>query len=123
MDPRTQMVVDFMNANFHRKLSLDELARSVEISRSHLYRLFKTEFAMSPGQYLQSIRMQAACRLLATTLMSVKQVLLEVGYKDKSLFARHFKKAHSLTPSEYRAKHLDLTMVNDYLAWQDHNVI
>lgn len=71
MNPRAQMVADFMDANLHRKLSLDELARSVGISPSHLWRLFKTEAGMPPGQYLQKLRMQKASRLLTTTPMMV----------------------------------------------------
>ena len=49
--------------------------------------------------------MEEASRLLSTTLMSVKQILLEVGYTDKRLFLLHFKGAHGSTPSEYRSKH------------------
>jgi AraC-like DNA-binding protein len=117
---KIQVVVDFITANLHRKLSLDELARSAKISRYHLCHLFKAKAGMSPGQYIQKLRMQEASMLLATTLMSVKQIMIEIGYSDKSLFVRHFKKAQGLTPSEYRAKHLDLTLVKDYRPRQDH---
>src|SRR5437763_2450490 len=105
MNPKVQMIVNFINANLHRKLSLDEMARSIKISRSHLCRLFKTETGMSSGQYFQMLRMQKAAGLLTATWMSVKQIMGEVGYSNKGLFARHFKKAHGHTPSEYRAKH------------------
>lgn len=121
MDPKTEIVIDFMKANLHRKLSLDDLARSAILSGSHLWRLLKAETGMSPGQYLQKLRMEMACKLLTTTRMSVKQILLEVGYSDKGLFARHFKKAQGLTPSEYRAKCFDLIMTKDYLARQERN--
>jgi len=87
------------------------MARSVEISRSHIWRLFKAETDISPGQYLQLLRMQQAARLLATTQMSVKQIVGEVGYSDKALFARHFKKTHGITPSAYRARSADLNSV------------
>jgi transcriptional regulator GlxA family with amidase domain len=104
MNPKIQGVVEFMRANLHRKLLLGELAESANLSRPYLCRLFKTEIGVSPVQYLQTLRMKAAGRLLATTLMSIKQVMLTVGYTHKSLFVGHFKKAHGLTPSEYRAK-------------------
>lgn len=120
MDLKTKAVLDFMNTNLHRKLSLDELARSASISRSHLCRMFKAEAGMSPGQYIQKLRMQEGSMLLASTFMSVKQIMIEVGYSDKSLFVRHFKKAQGLTPSEYRAKYLDLDLVKDYMARQGH---
>jgi AraC-like DNA-binding protein len=49
------------------------------ISRTHLCRLFKGDLGVSPGQYLQRRRMEEASRLLSTTLMSVKQILLARG--------------------------------------------
>lgn len=113
------MVVDFMEANLHRKLWLDELARSVGISPTHLWRLFKTEAGIPPGQYLQKLRMQKATRLLTTTPMSVKRISIEVGYSDKSLFGRHFRKAQGLTPSEYRARYHHLILAKDHTTRQD----
>jgi AraC-like DNA-binding protein len=101
------MALDFTKANLHRNLSLSELATSVDISRSHLCHLFKTETGMSPGQYLLMLKMQKACELLATTLLSVKYIMIEVGYSSKSHFVRHFKQAYGLTPSEYRTEHVD----------------
>ena len=41
--------------------------------------------------------------------------MMEVGYSDKSLFLRHFKKAYGLTPSEYRGKYLDFDSVKEHL--------
>lgn len=113
MNLKAQMIVNFMNANLHRKLSLDEMARSITISPSHLCRLFRSEAGMPPGQYLQILRMQQAANLLISTLMSIKQVMIEVGYRDKALFARHFKKMHGCTPSEYRIKYGGLIRIGD----------
>ncbi|MEN3335354.1 MAG: hypothetical protein V7641_4719 [Blastocatellia bacterium] len=122
MNPKVRSIINFLNANLHRKLSLDEMAGSIGFSRSHFCRLLKTETGRSPGQYLQIIRMQKAAKLLATSLMSVKQVMLEVGYNNKGLFARHFKKAHGHTPSEYRTIYFDLNLINQGKAQQDRDV-
>ena len=122
MNPTMQIVIDFMNVNLHRKLSLDELAKSAQISRSNVWRLFKTEAGMPPGQYLQKLRMRKASTLLTTTLMSVKRILIEVGYSDKILFARHFKKAYGMTPSEYRAKYHNLILAKGSVAPPNRNV-
>jgi len=115
MNPKTQVLMDYVHANLHRKLSLDRLASSANISRSHLCRLFKDEVGMAPGQYIQKLRMEEVSIHLATTLKSVKQIMMEVGYSDKSLFVRHFKKAQGLTPSEYREKHLNINSVKEHL--------
>lgn len=108
MNPKIQAVVEFMEANLNRELSLNELAQSANVSRSHLCHLFKTQTGVTPGQYLKSLRMQKARELLETTLLSLKQITAEVGLKDESHFMRDFKKAYGLTPSQYRANHFGL---------------
>lgn len=113
MNPKVQRVIDHMNANLHRKLGSDELARTAQSSPSHLGRLFKTETGMPPGQYLQIMRMKKAANLLTGTLMSVKQIMIEVGYRDKALFGRHFWRTFGLSPSGYRVKHAALSLGND----------
>jgi AraC-like DNA-binding protein len=100
-DPRIQLVIDFMNANLHRKLSLKELADAGNLSPSNLSRLFKVQTKLSPVQYLIRLRMEKARELLATSLLS-KQIMALVGYDTKSNFVRHFKIYFGLAPSEYR---------------------
>src|SRR5258706_9616939 len=113
MNPKVQKVIEHMNANLHRKLGSDELARTVQISASHLGRLFKAETGMPPGQYLQVVRMKKAAQRLVSTFISVKQIMIDVGYRDKALFGRHFWRAFGLSPSEYRAKNAALSLGND----------
>ena len=111
MNPKIQGVIEFMKANLHRKLRLSELAESANLSRTYLCRLFKMETGKPPAQYLQTLRMETAARLLATTQLSIKEVMFTVGYTHKSLFMGHFKKAHGRTPSEHRAKHFAASLL------------
>ena len=106
MKLRIQLAIDFMKANLHRRLSLAELASSLELSPSHLCYLFKAQTGMSPNQYFIRLKMEMARELLATTLLSVKQIMIEVGYSSRSHFVRHFKETYGLTPSQYRAENL-----------------
>ncbi len=107
MNPKIKMVIAFMHANLHRKLSLAEFAESASISVSHLGHLFKTETGVSPGHYLMTLRVQRAGDLLKSSIVSVKRIMFEVGFNDKSNFVRSFRKAYGLSPSEYRAKNFD----------------
>lgn len=113
MDSRVQAVLDFMRINLHRNLSIDDLARSVELSRSRLFILFKTEVGTSPMQHLKTLRMQKAHELLKTSLLGVKEIAGKVGYNDDSHFMRDFKKTYRLTPSEHRANYLPLILNKD----------
>lgn len=101
-DPRIQMVIEFLNANLHRKIRLAELAAEAKISPSRLSHLFKAEMGLSPGEYLRRLRMQKASNLLTSTRLSVKQIMAMAGYDNKSLFVRHFRRSFDLAPSEYR---------------------
>ena len=101
-DPRIRIVIDFLNANLHRRIRLIELAEAAKISPSRLSHLFKSEMGLSPGQYLMRLRMQRASNLLATSRLSVKQIMAMVGYDNKSHFVRHFRRSFGLAPSEYR---------------------
>jgi AraC-like DNA-binding protein len=107
MNAKTLIVLEIMKANLHRQLSLREFANSARVSPSHLCYLFKTQIGMPPGRYFFTLKMEKACELLTTTLLSVKEVMAEVGLNDTSHFVRHFKRTYGLTPSQYRAKYLD----------------
>jgi transcriptional regulator GlxA family with amidase domain len=93
MNPKIGIVIDFMHANLHRKLSLAELAESASISVSHLGHLFRTETGVSPGQYLMTLKVQRAGELLKNSIVSVKRIMFEVGFNDKSNFVRSFRKS------------------------------
>jgi transcriptional regulator GlxA family with amidase domain len=99
---RMQAAIDFMNANLHRSVSVDELASSVRLSTSHFARLFKAETGIAPGQYLTNLRMEKAGQLLATSFLSIKEVVGAVGYKSRNNFLRFFRRHFHTTPSEYR---------------------
>jgi AraC-like DNA-binding protein len=104
-EPRVQTVINFMSANLHRSVSLSELASVVNLSPSHFSHLFKTETGISPGEYLISLRMEKVRHLLATSFLSIKQIMALVSYSNRKDFVRYFKRYFDLTPSEYRKLH------------------
>ena len=80
------------------------LADAANLSRSYLCTLFKTETGLSPGEYLIRLRMEKARHLLATSLLSVKQIMALAGYTNTSNFVRHFRRYFDFAPSEYRER-------------------
>jgi transcriptional regulator GlxA family with amidase domain len=103
IDPRVQKVMAYMAENYHRDLSLEKLAQSVNLSIWHFGHLFKTETGKSPVQYLKAIRMAQAQKLLETTFLSIKEVMSKVGMRDQTHFAKDFKRVYGLAPKRYRA--------------------
>ncbi len=103
-NPQVQTVIQCMNSNLQRRISLAELADVANLSPSHLSHLFKTQTGLSPGEYLRRLRMEKARHLLTTSLLSIKQIMAAVGYSNRSNFLRHFKRYFDLAPSEYRKR-------------------
>jgi two-component system response regulator YesN len=102
IDHRVKMVIRFIEENGDRQLSLNEIARFINVSPWHLCRLFRTGTGTSVNQYLLNLRMQKAKELLANTCLRVKEIMNQVGIRDESHFARTFKKLFGVSPSQYR---------------------
>lgn len=83
-------------------MSLEFIAGQCGISASYLVRYFKSCMNMTPMQYVDSLRMDIARRLLTTTTQSLRQIVEQCGYLDESNFARKFKKLEGITPMNYR---------------------
>ncbi len=86
----------------HEPVDLDALSREVGLGARTFQRRFLAATSLAPGAYLQRLRIQQACVLLATTDQSVESVVWSVGYRDISAFRRLFKERVGLTPSAYR---------------------
>lgn len=104
MDPRVRIVIAHIKEDLRRDPSLNTLAEGVRLSSSRLRHLFKSETGESFAQYVKSLRMQEAKRLLETTFLSVKEVMHRVGIRNESHFTQDFKKAYGLTPSQHRMR-------------------
>jgi transcriptional regulator GlxA family with amidase domain len=104
MDERVRNIIAFMNANIERPLSVRELARSVNLSRSHLRRLFKAETGKSLTTYLKDLRLQRSRELLETTFLSVKEIAARVG-QSANHFVTDFKKVYGVTPARFAARY------------------
>lgn len=111
MDQRIQVVIDLMEEYLYHDFSLEEMARVVNLSSSRFSHLFKNETGISFVQYLKSRRMQRAKELIATTFLSMKQIMSKVGMHDKSHFAQDFKKIYGMTPTQYRARYLSVSFL------------
>ncbi len=103
MDRRVQRIIALMKKDGGQELSLCDMAKAVNLTAPHLCRLFKAEVGHPPLQYLKQLRMREAVGLLESTFLSVKEVMLKVGFKDESHFVRDFKAIFGVTPTQYRA--------------------
>jgi len=73
------------------------------ISGTHAAKLFTRHTGMGIREYTKQVRLTLAAQRLRTTTGSVKQIALELGYRNPNDFCRQFKKLFSLNPTEFRA--------------------
>ena len=80
------------------------LARRSKLSSQRLARLTKRLFGLTPSQFITKSRIAAASRLLRETNRSVAEIAHACGFSDHSAFARAFRSATGVTPSQFRAR-------------------
>ncbi|MDI3508158.1 MAG: two-component system, response regulator YesN [Clostridiales bacterium] len=96
-------VEDFIAQNYNRDITMDDVAREVNMSYHYFSKFFKEQTGRNFVDYLSSLRIQKAEELLADPSRSIKDVCYSVGYNDPNYFSKLFKKYTGKTPSEYRA--------------------
>ncbi len=92
----------YINANFHKEISLDDVSREVDISPYYFSKIFKEETGENFIEYVTSVRMEKAKELLEQSALSMKEICAQVGYSDPNYFSRTFKKNVGVTPTEYK---------------------
>ncbi|UBM58798.1 response regulator [Marinilongibacter aquaticus] len=87
------------------KIPIDELAKSLHISRSQMHRKIKALTGKSTTLYINSIRLEKAKTLLSSTDLNISEIAYEVNFDDVAYFSKTFRKVHGSSPSEYRENH------------------
>ena len=95
--------VAIVEAEFHRDLALDDIARRVASSRRQLQRAYHEIGDTTFREHLTAVRMERAGELLGTGGLNVRDVARRVGYRQPAQFAKAFRRHHGVAPSEFRA--------------------
>ncbi len=97
-----QKVIEHIETHFVDEIDAENLAALAGLSVPHFNRLFRKVLRLSPMEYVLSLRVQEAQRLLATTRMPLSEVAAATGFYDQSHFTKRFRKVTGVTPSGYR---------------------
>lgn len=101
---RVKTAMSYMQSHFNQKVTLEEVAQVLAVSKSELCRCFKRVLKLSPMEYLIQYRLEEAGKLLQTKNQSITQIALATGFDSASHFGRFFLKSFGCTPGEYRTR-------------------
>lgn len=104
---RISMARDYMDSNYTSDITLEDIAQNCFLSVSHLKRLFKEYFHITPHQYIIQRRLEKAKTLLIQSDMPVRNICGEIGFENTSSFIRLFRNSYNITPLSFRGRTLD----------------
>jgi AraC-like DNA-binding protein len=100
---KTATAVDLIRRNYmNPDLRLTNVADGARVSPGHLSHILRRDGHATFRQLLNSVRCDAASRLLITTQLSCKEISAACGFRYESDFSQHFRRRFGLTPGRYR---------------------
>lgn len=100
-------ITRYVQEHLAEEVSLSVLAEEFHLSAQYISQLFKSEIGVGFLNYLTSIRMEKARKLLVSTNLPIAEVAERAGYGDYRVFTKVFKKSEGITPSQYRRDFLE----------------
>lgn len=94
--------IEYVEANLHEKLCLEEVADAVAYSKYHLHRGFADLVGLSIHGYIQRRQLTEAARLLTGTALPILEIALSAGYESQQSFSKVFKAMYKQTPQQLR---------------------
>lgn len=95
-------VIAYINENLTRHIEARELYRLAGLSHSRFSEAFRAAFGMSLVQYIRSLRLRRAKRLLRSTEMKVTEIAFASGFSTVTLFNRAFRADAGVSPTSFR---------------------
>ena len=100
----SESFISIVESQMNTNPSINEIAESMKINRSTLFRAFINEHGLSPKRYLENIRLDKASGLLSRTKLSVKEISEACGFSHPSHFGKVFQDHFGASPAEWRRK-------------------
>jgi len=105
--------IKYINRNYNKKISLEEVAECSFVNTSYFCTLFKQKTGYTFTNYLSVIRINKAKELLLNTECRINEVAVIVGYDDWNYFSRVFKKIVGISPLQYKEAYPAVSETND----------
>jgi AraC family transcriptional regulator of arabinose operon len=101
-DSMVKNIIEFLNENMHKSLTVQDIAHEFHKSPSTLFSLFKNKTGYSIMHFYSLIKVQKASEMMNFTNLSIKEISYKLDFQDPLYFSRVFKKFMGMPPSQYR---------------------
>lgn len=101
-DRRIREMLQFISANYHRNIGVEEIADFAGVSKRECFRCFKQQLNSSPNIYLLQFRMNRASEMILMTDQKIHQIATMCGFASATYFATKFKEIYGMSPKTYR---------------------
>jgi AraC-like DNA-binding protein len=95
--------VKLMQENYAEIDSIEQLSRTLGLSKYRFSKLFRKTTGMTAVQYLTKIRMEKAMELLRNTKLNLQEIALRTGYANDNYFNKVFRKLTGVSPGQFRS--------------------
>lgn len=95
-------VINYINANFNKKITVDTVSRKFNYEKSYFCRKFKNTTGINATKYIRILRLEHALYLLENTDKSITDISISCGFSDSAYFINCFKNMYNTTPLKYR---------------------
>lgn len=101
-DENMQRAVSFINENLCGDLSIRSISKSINVSKSVLYKRFHACFSCTVSEYINARRVEKSIELLLRTDLSIEEISQKVGFSSASYYSKIFKKEKGTSPLSYK---------------------
>lgn len=101
-DENIQRALNYINENLEKDLTIQNISKNTNISKSVLYRHFHRFFNCTVSQYISKKRVEISIDFLTKSDLSIEEIAQKVGFSSGSYFSKIFKKEKGLSPLKYK---------------------
>ena len=94
--------ISYIGKNYDKQLRIKDMAESCHMSETNFRRIFSEYMGLPPLEYFNLIRINKACELIKSTMLSMEDIAMRVGYMQISTFNRNFKKFIGESPYSWK---------------------
>lgn len=103
--PLIRQALEILRDSLDGNVSLDDIARRCNVSRSHFYQVFRQELGCTPHEWLMRIRVEQARSLLRRPELTLAEIAGRCGFSDQSHFTRSFNRRFGMSPGRWRTEY------------------